>query len=172
MKKIVSLFLLCAFFNMYTPVLAKTIEVKAGVRVPITVTSEITSKNVEAGQKINAVIDEDVKIKNVVVFKKGSNATLNISDVKKAGFIGNAGEMYLVNGEVVDASGNKRPIEYNQKIVGEEKTYPKVLLTTSIFFLFPLALFGFVKGGQAKLSPGKVIDVSIRNDFNYTPERL
>lgn len=172
MKKIVSLVLLFAIISFYNPVIAKVIEVKEGTRIPITVLNESTSKTVQAGQQINAIIDEDVIINHVTVFKKGDNAMVKVSDVKKAGFIGNAGEIQLINGEVVDAIGNKHSIEYNQKIIGEEKTYPKVLLGASIFFLFPLALFGFVKGGQATISPNKVIDVSVRNSFSFTTEKL
>lgn len=176
MKRFLGSLLTLAFLNMYIALPAisadKIIEVKEGTRIPITVKSEYTSKHVEAGQKIDAVIDEDVVIKGVTVFKQGANATIKVSDVKKAGFIGNAGEIMLVNGEVIDAKGDKHSIEYNQKLTGEEKTYPKVLLATSIFFLFPLALFGFVKGGQAKISPNRVIDVSLRNDFKFVPEKL
>lgn len=172
MKKIVSLVLLMSMINLYNPVIAKIIDVKEGTRIPITVTTESTSKNVQAGQKINAIINEDVIINDVKVFKQGDNAIINVSDVKKAGFIGNAGEIQLINGEVIDINGNKHTVEYNQKITGEEKTYPKVLLGASIFFLFPLALFGFVKGGQAKISPNKIIDVSVRNDFKFSTEKL
>lgn len=172
MKKIFSLFLLITFLNLYSPVLAKTIDVKSGVRVPITVKSKNTSRHIIAGQKIDAIIEDDVKVNNILVFKKGDPATINISDVKKAGFLGNAGEMYLVNGEISDINGEKHLIEYNQKIIGDEKTYPKVLLGVSIFFLFPLALFAFVKGGQAELCPNKVIDVAVRNDFKFDTEKL
>jgi len=172
MKKIFVLFLLIAFVNMYSPVLAKTIEVKSGVRIPITATVQYTSKNVEAGQKIDAIIDEDVKVKEVLVFRKGDNATIKVSDAKKAGFVGIPGEIYIINGEVIDANGEKRAVEYVQKITGEEKTYPKVCLGVSIFFLWPLALVGFVKGGQAKISPGNVMEVSTRNDFDFVAEKL
>jgi hypothetical protein len=173
MKKILCLFLLIAFVNMYSPVLAKTIEVKEGTRVPITVQSEYTSKNVIAGQKINAVIDEDVIINNVTIFKKGDNAILNISDAKKAGFIGIPGMVEVVNGSVTDMHGDKHSIDFNQKIVGEEKTWPKVCVGCGIFvILAPLVLFGFVKGGQAKISPSKIIEVSTRNDFGFITEKL
>lgn len=172
MRKTIIYFLLIAIFSMYNPVFAQTIEIKEGTRIPLTVKAEHSSKNVEAGQNVNAIIDEDVIVNDVTVFKKGDNATIKVSDVKKAGFVGTPGEIQLINGEVVDALGNKHSIEYNQKITGEEKTYPKVLLATSVFFLFPLALFGFVKGGQAKISPNKVIDVSVRHSFEYSTEKL
>ncbi len=34
-------------------------------------------------------------------------------------------------------------------------------------FLWPLLLFGFVKGGQAKINTGKIFEVSLRNDFVF-----
>src|SRR5574344_570804 len=166
MKKFFSLVLLFATFSMYNPVLAKTVEVKEGTRITITVKEQYTSKNIEAGQTRNAAIDEDISVNNVLIFKKGDNATIKGSDAKKAGFIGNAGEIYLVNGEVTDAKGNKHSIEYNQKITGEEQTWTKVCLGCGVFIILaPLALFGFVKGGQAKINPNKVIEVSVRNGF-------
>ena len=167
MKKIISTFLLLAFFNISTPVLARTVKVNHTTKIPITFEQSHTSKNIEAGQKADGIIADDVKVNGVLVFKKGDKAYLNVSDVKKAGFIGNAGELHTVNGGVYDTRGNLHTIDFNRKYAGEEKTYPKVLLGASVFFLFPLALFGFVKGGQAKIKTGDIIDVNLRNDFIY-----
>lgn len=181
MKRFLGSLLTLAFLNMYIVLPAisadRFIEVKEGTRIPITVKSEYTSKNIEAGQKIDAIIDEDVVINSVTVFKQGANATIKVSDVKKAGFIGNAGEIMLINGDVIDAKGDKHSIEYNQKLTGEEKTWPKVVVgfgaVASLFLVgIPLLLFSFVKGGQAKVSPGKVIEVSVKNDFKFIPEKL
>ena len=152
--------------------LSATIQVKEGTRIPVVVTCLKTSKNTVAGEKINAKIQNDIKINGVVIFKKDDNAIINVSDVKKSGFVGNPGEILLVNGNITDANGNTHNIEYQHKITGEEKTYPKVLLGVSIFFLFPLALFGFVKGGDAKVVQHTPIDVSLRNGFDFTPESL
>lgn len=173
MKKIFVWVLLIAFFNMYNPTLAKVIEVKSGMRVPVTVKSEFTSKNVEAGQKIEAIVEDDVLVNNVAVFKRGAPATINISDVKKAKFVGIPGEIYIVNGEAIDANGNRHLIEYSQKIIGEEKNWPKVCVGCGLFIILaPLVLFGFVKGGQAKISPSKEIETSLRSDFNFVTEKL
>ena len=173
MKKIFTITLLLGIFMMYNPVLAQTIQITSGTRVPITVKSEYNSKNVISGQQIDAIIEDDINIKGVNVFKKGDPACINVSEVKKAGFVGIPGEMYLVNGEIIDANGNKHIIEYNQKITGEEKTWPKVCLGCGCFIILaPLVLFGFVKGGQAKIYPSKVIDVALRNDFEFAPAKL
>lgn len=186
MKQFLALFLLCSFINMYTPVLANAIEVKGGTpapvstievkkdtRIPITVKSEVSSKNIKAGQKIDAIIDEDVKINNVVIFKKGDKATINISEVKKAGFIGIAGEVAFVDGKVTDVKGEEHTIDYKRRIFGEDKLYPKFCLFCGVFIILaPLVLFGFVKGGQAKVYPSQIINVSIKNTFEFTPETL
>lgn len=174
MRKIVTCLVLFAFLNLTSNMQAFSAPVKVneGTKVPIVVTYLKTSKNTIAGEKINAAIEDDVKINNVVVFKKGDSAVLNVVDVKKSGFIGTPGEIQIVNGKIRDANGEDHNIEYFHKITGEEKTYPKVLLGVSIFFLFPLALFGFVKGGDAKVVQHTPIDVTVKNSFNFTPQNL
>lgn len=174
MKRILSLFLLITFLNMCTPIYAKTIEVKSGTSIPVTVKTEYTSKNVEAGQRINAIIDDNVKIDGVIVFKKGDNATLNISNVKKAYFVGLPGYMEIFEGSVTDINGEKHPIYINQEIKGEEKNWPKVLTGLGVVtvVLIPLALFGLVKGKEAKISPEKVMEVSTEHAFQLQIEKL
>lgn len=172
MKKILVWFLLVTFFNMYNPILAKSVEVKSGTHIPIITSMMCSSKDFCAGDKLNAVIANDIKIGDYIIFKKGDSANINISDAKKAGFLGIPGEMLLVNGDVVDVNGNKHFIQYNRKITGEEKTYPKVCLAISIFFLWPLALFSFVKGGQAKIHSDSEIDVVLIDGFSFVPTKL
>lgn len=167
MKRFLALFLMFAFFNFYTPVIAATVKVSATTRIPLSLTEPMTSKTVEAGDKIEAYIVENVFVKNVLVFQKGDRAYFNVSDAKKAGFVGNAGNIYLINGVVFDANGFERGIDFNRKFVGEDKTWPKVLMGVGIF-LWPLLLFGFVKGGQAKIGTGKIFDVALRNDFEFS----
>ena len=166
MKRIIAIFLVLMLFNFYSPVIAATINVSAATRVPLVLTEQATSKTIEAGDKIEANVAEDVIINNVLVFRKGNRAYFNVSDAKKAGFVGNAGNIYLINGAVYDANGIERGIDYSRKFVGDERTWPKVLMGVGIF-LWPLLLFGFVKGGQAKINTGKIFEVSLRNDFVF-----
>lgn len=168
MKKIFTLLLLIAFTQCTTIAPANALLVSAGRKIPIVYNGEkVTGKTVSSGDKIYAEIQSDVTVNNVVVFKQGGLVTLNISDAKKARCWGNPGEMLLVNGTAEDAKGIAHPIDYTYKITGEEKTWPKVLGAVSIFFLFPLALFGFVHGGQAELLPGKSINATLLSDFNF-----
>lgn len=174
MKKIVTFLLLIAFLNTQAICFAadNSVKVNGGINIPVVVTYLKTSKNTVAGEKINASVEEDIKINEVVVFKKGDKVTLNVADVKKSGFVGNPGEMLIVNGKIFDTNGDEHNIEYYHKITGEEKTYPKVLLGVSLFFLWPLALFGFVKGGDAKVVQHAPIGVSLKSGFDFMPQNL
>ena len=140
--------------------------VSAGRKIPLIYTGEkVSSKNLASGDKISVEVQSDVKVNNTIIFKQGGEGVLNVADACKARFWGNPGEMLLINGTVQDVKGNPHPVEFTYKITGQEKTWPKVMGVVSIFFLFPLALFGFVKGGQAELLPNKTINVTLLNDF-------
>ena len=172
MKKFISLFICFSFILVFpVSVMAEQIQVKSGLNIPLVFTEYKTSKNTISGEKIKAVIENDVKINDIVIFKKNDNAVLYAVDTKKAGFVGIPGQISLINGKVTDINGIQRNIEYTQRIEGQEKNYPKILLGVSIFMLFPLALFGFVKGGEAELSQQIPINVRLNEDFKYEPIR-
>ncbi len=164
-KKAIVLLLLLVFFNLFlSPVYA--LNVNAGRRIPIVYSGEkISGKQVTSGDKIYGKIQANVIVNGTVVFKEGGSAVINVADAKKAKCWGVPGEMLLINGTVEDIKGIAHPVECTYKITGNEKTWPKVLGCVSIFFLFPLALFGFVHGGQAELLPNKVIYATLLNDF-------
>lgn len=164
MKKLLSIICLSCFMTANLPTYA-AIRVPAGTIIPIAITHKATSKNVVSGGSIDATIEEDVKINGKVVFKQGDNATITVLTTKKAGFVGIPGEMVLCGGKVTDVKGNLHKVDFDRQITGDEKTWPKALLGVSIFFLWPLALFGFVKGGQAELNPLPSIDVRLSNEF-------
>ena len=168
MKKLFTILLLLVFCSATVVPANAAVIVNAGRKIPIVYNGEkITGRNVTSGDKLQAEIQTDIVVNNTVVFKQGGLVNLNIADAKKARCWGNPGELLLINGTAEDARGISHPIEYNYKITGEEKTWPKVMGAVSIFFLFPLALFGFVHGGQAELLPGKAINATLLSDFNY-----
>lgn len=168
MKKVLIVLILFAFLMIsVVPANADNVLVNAGKRIPVVYSGEkVSGKTVAAGDKLYAQVQSDVRVNSKLVFKQGGTVILNIADAKKARCWGNPGEILLINGSVEDANGNFHPIEYNHKITGEEKTWPKAMGAVSIFFLFPLALFGFVHGGQAEITTGKTINVMLMNDFN------
>ena len=166
-NKIVSLLLVALTINFNAIMcVSAPIKVKEGTSVYITVEENKTSKNTISGEKIKAKIADDVKVDNTIVFKKDANALLYVSDVKSNGFLGNAGEILLFGATVYDNKGSKHSSEVYYKIAGNDKTYPKVLMTTGLI-IWPLLLFGFVRGGHAKIPQKYPIEVRIKNDFIY-----
>ena len=142
--------------------------VKNSIKIPIIFKEIYTSKNIAENQKIDGEIAQDIIIDNTTIFKKGDRASLNIAEIKKAGFVGISGELHLIDGEAIDTKGNSHTIEYNHKFIGEEKTYPKICLACGLLIILaPLALFGFVKGGQAKVPNNQIIYTALKNDFIY-----
>ena len=164
MKKFISLICLMSFFNTFASAYATT-KVPAGTTIPISINQKITSKSIASGASIKAKIEEDVMVNNELVFKKGDSASINVMGAEKAGFIGKPGELVLYGGKVYDVNGKPHSHEFSRQITGTEKTWPKVCLGVSIFFLWPLALCAFVKGGQAEINPLPPIEVVIPNEF-------
>lgn len=167
-KKIITFCLLLSFINMlFLPVSAKSITVPAGRTIPISYIGEkITDKTVKSGDTIVAQIHSDVTVDGVIVFKTGDQATINVADVKKNGFVGIAGAIMFANGTATDVNGKIHPVQFTYKVTGEEKTWPKVMLGCGVFIILaPLALFGFVRGGHGELLPNQSINATLLNDF-------
>lgn len=176
MKKILSLILSIAFLFQFTLLTAyaeaTSVKLKAGTSIPISVIVSKNSKQVSSGEKIEAMIDSDIKANNILIFKKGDRATLNVAHAKKAGFVGIPGELVISGGEIYDTNNDIHRVEFYQTYTGEEKTWPKVMVGISIFLLFPLAFFGFVKGGQAEIKPYIPISVRTIQDIDFIPNNL
>lgn len=119
-------------------------KVKKCASVYVAIDENKTSKNTISGEKLKAKIADDVKVEDMVVFKKDDNALCSMLRMRKTtDFLGNAGEISLFGAMVYDSKGNKHSGEIYYKITGNDKTYPKVLMTTGLI-IWPLLLFGFV----------------------------
>lgn len=163
MKKILVSFLLLAFCNVYTPVLA-AVNVQSGTEIQVSPTAKVSSS--DGAANIPVEVNEDVVVNGVTVFKEGAKGIINITDSEEAGFFGNSGEMLLLNGYIYDAKGTKRKISFAKKIKAKDKTWVKVTTCCGIL-LWPLLLFGFVKGKNASVTPGKIFDVTTNETFAF-----
>jgi hypothetical protein len=68
---------------------------KDGSDIHLKFAEAITSKTATEGDSINLVLDEDIKIGDVVVVKAGAKAVGSITHAKKAGMMGKAGELNM-----------------------------------------------------------------------------
>lgn len=166
MKKCICAIILAIIFPILTNLSCYAITVPASTSIFIIPKETVTSKDINAN-KVNATIQDDVIINGKVIFKSGAKAELSITEVEKARCWGKAGKLTVVNGYAYDTKGIKHKILLSRNYYGEEKTWPKTCGVISIFFLFPLALFGFVHGGQAAISSNTEIETNLASQFEF-----
>jgi hypothetical protein len=68
---------------------------KDGSDVKLKFAEAVSSKTATDGDSVNLVLDEDLKVGNVVVAKAGSKAVGTVTHAKKAGMMGKGGELNM-----------------------------------------------------------------------------
>jgi hypothetical protein len=83
---------------------AAKLILKDGTDVQLKFAQDLTSKTAAEGDPVSLVLDQDLKLGEVVVIKAGAKAVGTITHSKKAGMMGKAGELnmrleYLIAGD-------------------------------------------------------------------------
>ena len=68
---------------------------KEGSEVKLKFADDLSSKTATEGDPVNLILDEDIKVGGVVVAKAGCKAVGTITNAKKAGMMGRAGELNM-----------------------------------------------------------------------------
>jgi hypothetical protein len=71
------------------------ISLKEGTEIKLKFSDDLSSKTASEGDPVNLILDEDIKIGDVVVAKAGCKAVGTITNAKKAGMMGKAGELNM-----------------------------------------------------------------------------
>jgi hypothetical protein len=138
--------------------MAKTVNLEAGTRVPITVYNTVNSDNLKTGDMVSISVAEPVIIDGVTIFKKGSTGVLNISKSVKSGGHGKAGQLEVNGGRVTDVFGNAHPINVSLSSKGSGKR-GWAITATILGILVILVPFGlWVDGTPATIQGGQYID--------------
>jgi hypothetical protein len=77
------------------PAPAAKVTLKEGTDVKLKFSDNLSSKTAAEGDPVNLVLDEDLKVADVVVARAGAKATGTITHAKKAGMMGKAGELNM-----------------------------------------------------------------------------
>jgi len=82
----------------------QTVVLKEGEEVKLKFAEALSSKTANEGDPVNFVLDEDLKVGNVIVAKSGAKAVGEVTHAKKAGMMGKGGELnvrleYLKDGD-------------------------------------------------------------------------
>ncbi len=67
-----------------------------------------------------------------------------------------------------DTKGNKHKVLINKNFVGKTQIWTQILTSLSLtIILLPLALFAFVHGTNAVITPGTELHTVLYKDFEY-----
>lgn len=84
--------------------------VPAGVNMPITTMSELSSENLTLGQAVSVVLTNNFYYNNVLVAPAGSTVTGNVTYVRKGGHAGKNGQLQIRFTQINTPYGNIIPI--------------------------------------------------------------
>jgi len=142
------------------PASTEKLVLREGSDVYLKFAQDLSSKTAIEGDPVNLVLDQDLKVGDVVVAKAGAKAVGTVSHSKKAGMVGRAGELNLrldyliVNDSHLKLRGSKGR-------EGEGKEGTAVALTV----LFgPLGLIKHGKNVEIKQGTS----MTVYTDENYT----
>ncbi len=140
-------------------------KLKEGTEVGLKFAETISSKTATEDDSVDLILDEDLKVGDVVVAKKGSKAVGKITHSKKAGMMGKAGELnmrleYLKVGDVRVRLRGKKGKE------GEGKEGTTIVLTV---LLGPIGLIK--KGKDVEVKEGTPLKAFVDEDVDLPAEK-
>lgn len=143
-----------------TPAPTEKLVLKEGTDVYLKFSQDLSSKTAVEGDSVNLVLDQDLKLGDVVVAKAGAKAVGTISHSKKAGMMGRAGELNL-RLEYLIVNDSHLKLRGSKGREGEGKEGTAVALTV----LF--GPIGLIKHGKnVEIKQGTPL--TVYTDENYT----
>jgi hypothetical protein len=132
---------------------------KEGTDVHLKFAQDLSSKTAEEGDSVALVLDEDIKIGDVIVAKAGAKAVGTVTNSKKAGMMGKAGELNM-RLEYLIMPDSRMRLRGSKGKEGEGKEGATVALTV----LF--GPIGLIKHGKnVEVKQGTPITVYVDQDF-------
>ena len=139
------------------------VTLSEGTDVPLTFDQDISSKTANDGDPVEFVLAEDLKVGNVVVAKAGSKAVGEVTNAKKAGMMGKAGELNI-RVDYLKAGDHKIHLRGSKGKEGASGTGAAVALTV----LF--GPIGLIKHGKnIDIKKGTPLKVYVNDDINLPP---
>jgi hypothetical protein len=139
---------------------------KEGTDVKLKFSDDLSSKTANEGDPVNLVLDEDLKVGDVVVVKAGAKATGTITNAKKAGMMGKAGELNM-RLEHLKAGDQRVRLRGSKGKEGEGKVGTAVALTV----LF--GPIGLIKHGKnVDVRAGTPLAAYVDEDVALDPAKL
>lgn len=138
-------------------------KLRDGDDVPLTFAQDLSSKTASDGDPVTLVLAEDLKVNGVIVARAGSKAVGEVTNAKKSGMMGKAGELNLRLNylKVGDAKVHLRGTRGKE---GESGTTGAVVLTV----LF--GPIGLIKHGKnVEIKQGTALKAFVSDDILLPP---
>jgi hypothetical protein len=131
-----------------------------GTDVPLVFDEDLSSKTAAEGDQVTLVLAEDLKVGDVVVAKAGAKAQGEVTNAKKAGMMGKAGELNI-RLNYLKAGAFKVHLRGTKGKEGESGTTGAIVLTV----LF--GPIGLIKHGKdIDIKKGSALHAYVSDDIN------
>jgi hypothetical protein len=147
------------------PAAAAKVVLKEGTDVKLKFADDLSSKTATEGDPVNLILDEDIKVGDVVVAKAGCKAVGTITNAKKAGMMGKAGELNM-RLEHLTVGDDKVKLRGSKGKEGQGKEGTAVALTV----LF--GPIGLIKHGKnVEVKAGTPLTAYVDTDISLPPTK-
>lgn len=151
------------FGQTVSPAPATKLVLKEGTDVKLKFADDLSSKTANEGDPVTLILDEDLKVGDVVVAKAGAKATGEITNAKKSGMMGKAGELNL-RLQHLKAGDQRVRLRGSKGKEGEGKVGTAVALTV----LF--GPIGLIKHGKnVEVKAGTALTAYVDEDVQLAP---
>lgn len=148
-----------------TAAAAERVVLKEGTEVPLVFAADLNSKTAVDDDTVNMTLADDLKVGDVVVVKKGAPALAIVTDAKKAGMMGKAGEL-SIRLEYLKSDDQRLRLRGNKGKEGEGKVGATVALTV-IF-----GPIGLIKHGKnVDIPQGTPLTAYVDQDYSLPPAK-
>lgn len=142
---------------------AEKLLLKEGVDVPLIFADDLSSKTAAEGDPVTFTLGEDLKVGDIVVAKAGCKAFGEITNAKKSGMMGKAGELN-VRLNYLKVGDQKVHLRGTKGKEGEGKVGATVALTV----LF--GPIGLIKHGKnIEIKQGTTLRTFVADDISLPP---
>lgn len=105
-----------------------TVSLKEGTEVKLKFDQDLSSKTATEGDTVNLILDQDLRVGDVIVAREGCKAVAEVTNAKKAGHMGKGGELNI-RLNYLKAGDNRIRLRGSKGKEGESKEGTAIALT-------------------------------------------
>ncbi|MFZ0963450.1 MAG: PEGA domain-containing protein [Terriglobia bacterium] len=141
-----------------------TVLLKEGQEVTLRISESLSSKTASQHDPVNLVLDEDLRVGDVIVARRGCKARGEVALAKKAGQMGKGGKLNI-NINYLKVGDNLVYLRGSKARTGDSNTGAAIGL--SVFY----GLGALVRGKDAEVEAGTAVVAYVDRDVNLPPQK-